>query len=57
MICGGYERSFAVQKKNVVVGCFDMFLNDASLPYQYLADSQAGNTEKYKLAVLTMPLL
>ena len=28
--------------------CLDMFLNDASLPYQYLADSQAGNAEKYK---------
>ena len=25
-----------------------MFLNDASLPYQYLADSQAENAEKYK---------
>ena len=28
--------------------CLDMFLNDASLPYQYLADSQAENAEKYK---------
>ena len=28
--------------------CLDMFLNDASLPYQYLGDSQAENYEKYK---------
>ena len=28
--------------------CLGMFLNDASLPYQYLGDSQAENYEKYK---------
>lgn len=28
--------------------CLDMFLNDASLPYQYLGDSIAANYEKYK---------
>ena len=28
--------------------CLDMFLNDASLPYQYLGDSQAENREKSK---------
>ena len=28
--------------------CLDMFLNDASLPYQYLGDSQAENAVKYK---------
>ena len=28
--------------------CLGMFLNDASLPYQFLGDSQAENYEKYK---------